>query len=572
MKKNGVKNIIVMTFIIVATIICSSSVNAEVIRSYDSQITLQKEGKILVKEKIGYDFEEAYKHGIYRYIPVIKTNTDDKKYELGLQVEGVEDELGNPYTYSVSHVNGKTNIKIGDANRTVTGFHTYIISYIVSGAVTYYSDHDELYWNSTGNDWTVPIENVNTTVRLPEGVQMDTVKTVCYTGIAKSTAQDCKIISEQNSTSASTSRLETGNGITIAVSFPKGLVATLEPKLYTPFEDTLLGKVIIGIAFLLLGIGAFIWYIVLPIAIPIKWYLTGRDPAAQNIRVWYDAPKTKGGRSLTPAETGSLIDETVDMKDIFGSLVQLAQRGYFQIVESPKKGEFTFIKKKDWQSDSSLLMFEKKLLDGLFAGKDKCILKGRDLSVEMNEVTSSLYTQVVADGFFKTNPQSTRTLYFAIAGIALFTGNIFLAIVAFIFAKFMPAKTAEGALQASVGRSLKTFLSSQERLIEFSVEKSNLPAGRQVMFEKMLPYAIAFGVEKIWAERFKDITLSQPSWYVGQSNTAFNALYLSSMLHSSVTTFSTSATPTRSSSGFSSGFGGGGFSGGGGGGGGGGSW
>ena len=93
-----------------------------------------------------------------------------------------------------------------------------------------------------------------------------------------------------------------------------------------------------------------------------------------------------------------------------------------------------------------------------------------------------------------------------------------------------------------------------------------------MMFEKLLPYAVAFGVEKIWANRFKDIALNQPSWYVGQNNAVFNAVYFSSVLHSSVSTLSYSATPTRSSSGFSSGFGGGGFSGGGGGGGGGGSW
>ena len=92
-----------------------------------------------------------------------------------------------------------------------------------------------------------------------------------------------------------------------------------------------------------------------------------------------------------------------------------------------------------------------------------------------------------------------------------------------------------------------------------------------MMFEKLLPYAIAFGVEKIWADRFKDIAFRQSSWYVGQNNGVFNAVYLSSRLHSSISTFSYSATPTRSTTGHSSGFSGG-FSGGGGGGGGGGSW
>jgi len=546
-----------------------SPIHAEVIRGYDAQITIQKEGTIQVREKIDYDFGYDYKHGIYRDIPYIKKNSDGKEYELTVQVHSIKDEAGNAYTYKQSWVNNKLNIKIGDADRTITGLHTYIIDYTVSGALTYYSDHDELYWNITGTDWQVNQENVNGTVRFPEGIDMKTTKTICFTGISGSKAQDCNVLSENNTTSVSSPLVEYGQGLTIVSRFPKGLVAVLEPKPYTAFENTWYGKLILGLIFALLGILALIWYIGLPLYIPINWYLHGRDPKSQSVRVWFDPPKAKG-RVLTPAETGALIDETVDMRDMFGSLIQLAQRGYFQIVEE-KKGQFVFKKKKEWVSDG-LLPFERELLDGLFNGSEECKLKGRDLSAEMQRVTEKLYTQVVHDGFFKENPQNKRTQYYVLGGIALVTGNIALSIIAFIFGKNMPAKTGEGAQQASIARSLKTFLSSQERQIAFSVKKSDLPAGRQVMFEKLLPFAIAFGVEKIWAERFKDLAFSNPSWYVGQNNTAFNAMYLSNSLHSSVSTFSHSATPTRSSSGFSSGFSGGGFSGGGGGGGGGGSW
>jgi len=561
--KKIIKIISAITFIISIGVIFASSVHAEAVQSYDTQITIQKEGTIQVTEKINYDFGNEYKHGIFRDIPFIKKNSDGKEYELTVRVESVKDEQGNSYNYSQSRADNKLNIKIGDANRTITGIHNYIISYVVSGALTYYSDHDELYWNSTGNEWPGDLLEVNTTVRFPEGVQMNLVKTVCYTGVTGSTTQGCTVQSEQNTTSASTHFLPSGSGLTIAVSFPKGLVAVLEPKPYTAFENTWYGKLILNTIYVILGILALIWYIILPIYIPVKWYLTGRDPRSQDVRVWYDPPKAKD-RLLTPAETGSLIDETVDMRDMFGSLIQLAQRGYFQIVEE-KKGEFVFKKKKDWKNNTELLPFETELLEGLFDNKEECRLKGRDVSAAMQKVTEKLYTQIVSDGFFKINPQSTRTKYFALAGIALFTGNFCLAFVAFVFAKFMPSKTIEGAQQASIAKSLKTFLSSQERQLEFQ-------AKNQLMFEKLLPYAVVFGVEKIWAERFKDIALTQPSWYTGQNNAAFNAIYFSSMLHSSVSTFSYIATPTRSSSGFSSGFGGGGFSGGGGGGGGGGSW
>jgi len=555
----------IVLFCILSSLFCllPSLVHAEVIRGYDAQITVQKDGKIQVREKIDYDFEGLYRHGIYRKIPVIKKNSDGKEYELTLDVQSVQDEKGKNYSHSDSWVNKQYQIKIGDADTTITGLHTYIITYLASGALTYYSDHDELYWNSTGNEWPVRMENVNTTVRLPPEAHMDAVKTACFTGLLGSTASNCSVVSEKNSTSVSTQALPTGSGLTIVVSFPKGLAAVLEPKPYTAFEGTWYGKLIIGIIIGLLAVGALVWYVLLPIYIPLKWYLTGRDPRSQDVRVWYDPPQTAQGRKLTPAETGALIDETVDMKDIFGSLIQLAQKGFFKIVED-KKGNYTFIKKRGWSVDNSLMPFEKELLDGIFRGGDECKLKGKDLGDEVQTVTDNLYKQVVNDGFFKTNPEKTRTKYYALAGSAFFTGNILLTIIAFIFAKFMPAKTETGAQQASVGRSLKTFLTSQERQFAFQ-------ANNQMMFEKLLPFAVAFGVEKIWANRFKDIALSQPSWYVG--NSTFNAVHFSNTIHSSVSTFSYSATPTRSSSGFSSGFSsGGGFSGGGGGGGGGGSW
>ena len=92
------------------------------------------------------------------------------------------------------------------------------------------------------------------------------------------------------------------------------------------------------------------------------------------------------------------------------------------------------------------------------------------------------------------------------------------------------------------------------------------------MFEKLLPYAVAFGVEKIWANRFKDIQLRQPEWYSGYgSSSRFNSVYFTNSLNSSFSSVRSAATPVSSSTGHSSGFSGG-SSGGGGGGGGGGSW
>lgn len=538
-----------------------SSAHAEAIRSYDTQITITKEGIIEVREKIDYDFEYLYKHGIFREIPFIKKNKDGKQYKMDVNVVSVVDESGVAYPSTTSEANGQIQIKIGDPDRTITGLHTYTITYTVSGALTYFSDHDELYWNVTGNAWKVPMDNVSATVRFPGDMPMGEVKTACYTGVVGSSLANCEMVTEGSSTTLSTKHLSEGEGLTVVVGFTKGYVAILEPTPYTSFEDTWYGRILLGLFFAVVTIGAFIWYIGLPIYIPYKWHRYGRDPKSMDVRVWYDPPKTKKGRALSPAETGTLVDETADVKDIFGSLIQLAEKGYLSIKEE-KKGEFTLVEGRF--AGDELLSFEKKLLKALFKDGNEIRVKDAKIVTEMQEVMKKLYEQVVSDGFFPESPEAIRTRYYILAGLAMFTGNLVLGVIAFLFGRNMPRKTELGAKQASIGRSLKTFLSSQERQLAFQ-------AKNQMMFEKLLPYAIAFGVEKIWAERFKDMALANPGWYTGYNNSAFNAVYFTNTMHRSVQAFTTAVTPTKSSTGHSSGFSGG-FSGGGGGGGGGGSW
>ena len=188
-----------------------------------------------------------------------------------------------------------------------------------------------------------------------------------------------------------------------------------------------------------------------------------------------------------------------------------------------------------------------------------------DLYEAVEDIKSAIYNQLVKEKFFPKNPGSVRNFYKGVGAAALFTMNLPLLISVMIFGRIMPIKTLAGAIAANVAKSLRNFLTSQERQLAFQ-------AKNQIFFEKLLPYAIAFGVEKIWAQRFKDIEIRPPDWYEGQNVSAFTAVYLTSSLHSSFNQLGTaSSSPTTSSSGFSSGFSGG-SSGGGGGGGGGGSW
>lgn len=546
-----------------------SEITGEHIKSFDSNITINKDGTIDVKETIVYNFDTLQKHGIYREIPFIKTNQDGKKFKLEFDNFSVVDEKGNGYQFSTSHINEKNiRLKIGDADKLITGIHTYIISYKVSGTLTYYSDHDELYWNVTGNEWNVPIANTTSQVVWPQKLQNNELKVQCFTGNLGSSESNCvPTVNADSSVFETNNKLEAGQGFTIVVSFPKNIVAVLEPKEFVSFWNTFVGKLISW----LLGLLVLIWYVGLPFFIIFKWFKTGRDPKGTvgTTTAWFDPPKTQDGkRFLTPGEVGTLGDETVDMKDVSATIVDLARRGYL-VIDERKKRDFYLIKSKN--IDSGLLTYERTILTKFFNDDDEIRIKDEELSTEVAQIKNEMYEQVVEDKLFDKNPQTTRTGYYVIAGIALFTGNFFLAIVAFLFGRVMPKKTVFGVEAKNVAFSLKNFLASQKRQLEFQAE-TDLPAGRQVMFERLLPFAVAFGVERIWAKRFESINLKPPSWYRGYSSANFNSYLLVSSLSSSFRSINAAATPTRSSSGFSSGFGGGGFSGGGGGGGGGGSW
>ena len=527
-------------------------VRAEEIVSYFADITINTDGTINTEETIAYDFGQDQRHGIFRDIPFVKTNDEGKKFVLAFNQISVNNEAGKTYQFTQTEEGDNLRLKIGDSDRTITGAHTYVISYRVSGALAYFSDHDELYWNITGNNWGVPIEDVQTTILLPEQFQESQVKRACFTGGFGSGASNCRTSYKDRMVAISASSLLPQEGLTVVVGFPKGAVTVLEPKPYVTFFETMWGKIaLVGIPLV-----AFFWYIATPGIVVYRWSRYGRDPkpAMGVVSAWFDTPKTKDHRRLRPAEVGALIDETVHPRDITSTIIDLARRRYLKIIET-KKEQFELERLSLPNDGDALLPFEQTFLDALFKSGSSLQLKDAKLAGIIPQIQNAIYDQVVSDGFFQKSPQAIRTLYGVLGAFAVVTGNILLAIIAFTFGMAMPRKTLRGAQAAAVAQSLKNFLSSQKEKLAFQAEN-------QMFFEKFLPYAVAFGVEKIWAERFRDIHLSQPEWYEG---TYTNSIVLTRSLGSGLQSSFISATTTRSSSGFSSGFSGGSSGGGGGG-------
>jgi uncharacterized membrane protein len=50
-------------------------------------------------------------------------------------------------------------------------------------------------------------------------------------------------------------------------------------------------------------------------------------------------------------------------------------------------------------------------------------------------------------------------------------------------------------------------------------------------FEKYLPYAMALGLENIWAQKFSGLVQNPPQWYASSNGMMFNPIMFSNTMH-----------------------------------------
>ncbi|EKE00079.1 MAG: hypothetical protein ACD_22C00094G0001, partial [uncultured bacterium] len=352
-------------------------------------------------------------------------------------------------------------------------------------------------------------------------------------------------------------KIYSGQDVTIAISFDKGYV-TITPKVAVGTPKWLES---------LLSFLYFAWFVFPPLVIIIIFFLFGRDPKTgiTSIPVLFEPPKDDK-RRLTPAEVGTIEDEEVDSKDISATIVDLAIRGHLKINETDEKIVLEKSNLHLSKDTNKLQPFEQKILDILFKNRDSIGVKNLSESdkADLAKVKDDIYKAVVTNGFFPHNPDTIRTVWVLIGVAGMFTFAVVTGIVAFIMAHAMPRKTLKGARIKIDILGLRKFMTSQTEQLKF--QELNW-----FLFEKLLPYAVAFGITKTWAKRFESLhDLPTYDWYTNKSFT--NLMVLNAMTSSLSTSVSRAITPTstRSGGGFSSGFSGGhsggGFSGGGGGG------
>jgi uncharacterized membrane protein len=542
----------------------------EVINSFDVNIKINSDASFSVSEKIQYDFSNLQKHGIFRNIPV-KYKARGGNFNLRISEISVQDENGQPYNFTVSPLGNDMEIKIGNAEQFVTGQKIYVIGYTIRRALNFFTDHDEFYWNMTGDKWPVVIKKASLKISLPQNVKNELLKSECFIGVLGS-AEKCLGNLENSGGIFSASReISLGEGMTVVFGFPKGVVH--EPSFIEKFLETLKDN----------------WVLFLPPSVLFfmlwLWRKKGKDPLGRGtIIAQFDAPD-----NLTPFEVGTIIDEKADKKDISAEIISLAVRGYLKIKKTEKKVLFfnstDYVLEKLKNAETLENDFDQKLMEALLGSKDSVAISDlKDVfHKSLKEIENKIYESVFAKGYFIKNPEKVRHIYLAV-GIMILVGGIFIGsfwemlgvvswlisgIIVIIFSFFMPKKTKKGAETREYILGLKDYLMVAEK---DRIKFHNAPEKNPEHFEKLLPYAMVLGVEKEWAEQFKDIYKQNPSWYEDKigSPTVINAVILANNLDSFSSSASANLYPAPSSassgeSGFSGGGSGGGFGGGGGG-------
>jgi hypothetical protein len=543
------------------------------VERFHAAIAVRQDGTVDVTETITAKFTGSW-NGIYRTVPVEYHTPQGFNWTLRLELLDAKGPDGRPLRVESERERHYIKYKIWlpgaeDATRTLA------LRYRARNGLRFFEDHDELYWNVTGDEWDVPVGVASARIELPSGATG--LRAIAFNGAYGSTAQDAEVAIEGTAVRVTMPKpLGFHEGLTAVVGWDKGLVA----------EPTGTDRA--------LGFLASNWPLGIPIVVLTGmfgvWRRVGRDPAALPVAVRYEPAD-----SLSPAEAGALIDESADMRDITATVVDLAVRGFLKIEETEEKALLGMITKRDYlfhrltpsSGAKALERHETRVLSGLF--EDRSPVKLSDLDNEfytnLPGIKDGIYDRLVSRGYYRARPDKVKGRWMIGAGVltALIVGlgsaaggawldmtplpfviaGIVSGLVVAWFGWHMPARTIEGA------RARERVIGFEEFLRRVEGDRFERVARTPEMFERFLPFAMAFGVERKWAKAFEGIYRGPPTWYVGAAPGQFDLHGFSSRLGdlSSRTSSAMSSSPRSSGgSGFSGGSSGGGSGGGGGGG------
>jgi len=581
-------------FSLFAFFACTFIVSAQENRQYwydsiDTRITVNQDSTLSVEERQTYRYEGEYHQG-WRSIALkdISYISDIEVYDgaVGKKLEWSSSKLDKTDSkswgrYTTYKENGSQIIEwyynLRDAS------HLWILRYKVHGAIIFGTQFDRLYYNLF-TDYSVPVNSASANIALPKGLSSE--QSLYAYRSEESGSLINKFVTregEKDIYTATGVNFSERQDFTIDLSWQKGYVS--QSAFWRDWFGQYYGFVLGGIIVLSSLLYWVVYYIrteVLP---------KGRG----TIIPQYEPP-----RGLRPALAELVVTERISRRTWPATIIDLAVRGYVDI-EEKEKGWFPFSStayevrgKRDYAADAELESYEKSFLKTLFSLNDENVFRTKDLTEvhfnmkkyvqfgeEMRKLPTLLQDRADEESWYEVNFKKERKghlvgLLIFIVAIFLFFSSGFqqifvliasLAVLYSIVGFFAPSE----ARLSQKGRELREEWLGFKLYLE-TAERYRLQNLTPDLFEKFLPYAMMFGIEKKWAKAFEGMHVAPPSWYHGalvagsMGDGAPGAGFSASAFSSS---FSSSFASAFSSSAGSGASGGGGAGGGGGGGGGG---
>ncbi|CAM4151234.1 MULTISPECIES: DUF2207 domain-containing protein [Flavobacterium] len=574
------------------------SYSQEQITDFHVSIQIEKSGTIQVIENITIKAEgDIFKHGLLRTLPLQRKDKNNTAIDVEYSINSIK-KNGINENYFTEESAGEWKIYIGDKDIELeNNTYQYQISYSTPYQVGYFDDYDELYWNVTGNGWTIPIAKATCQLFLPsENTTFGNVN--CYTGISGSTTSNCISTLSHNRTAITFTALQLNayEGFTVAASFPKG---TINPPGSLQKASSFYSQIKMYIWSTFFGLGMFFFYF-------LDWKKHGKDPAEKSIIPEFRPPfnwspailgyvyqrsestksymasiintAIKGGIKITSAiESGIFTNTTayeIEIKNKLTASLSEEEAAYFDCLSSKKnikvdnKNHVLFSKAYSaWiKSITSQIDLKKYYIDNtrkkfigflifIIAGLTYIVLSSS--KTQINSIVYIVFTIMLAIFTYwftkkieKTGLIIIRFILFFFAGFPaiiiffftlVFLGSTQLIILGIIFlvyvfyAYHLGKYTTEGAEAHLRIEGFKRYLETAEKE---RINLLNAPELTPELFEELLPYAIALDVDVAWGKNFeKVLELAQyhPDWCTNDDNFYRRPSHFVSGLSSAVT-------------------------------------
>jgi uncharacterized membrane protein len=543
------------------------------VKDFQTTINVNQDSSLDITENILADCGTAPdKHGIFRVFP--KTyKTDQGNFPLPFELVSITNGQGQKLKYSVKSTADTITYQIGDPKITVTGENDYIIKYRVKNVIRITDPNfDELYYNILGNFWDLEIDNFTASINFPTGINKDNTKIYFYTGALGSQGSDLvnniwltpSVLKIQ-----STRTILKAEGITLSASFPKNIMT---PYVST-FKDTFgfsISDIILIILFPLLAL-IICFYL---------WKKYGRDIRLNKTIV----PEFEIPEKLTPMEMGALMKKGKTHENaVTATIIRLGFLGYLTIAKVEQK--VLIISTSDYKLSRTtkavgpdLYEAEAFVLQELFGVETEVYLK--DLKNDFYRYLPMISKKLLIDfknrGYIDQLGEKYMKIMMIAAAVIIFVGislasmwpiiTIGLLISSFIvliFSLMMGKLTMTGAELDLRVKGFKLYMNTAEKYRSQFQEKEGT-------LDKLLPYAILFGITTQWLKKMKDIhgepyfNTYHPAFLVGAASLA-NFESFSSAINDISNSIASNISPSSSGAGGVGGAGGGAGGGGGGG-------